>query len=133
LVAALAARQTPLDRAALLRSLREPVPVAARTSSGSLEPVRHVSLDERWQAASGDLTEARSGNSDAGATARSGQTVPVPDVRALPPRVAVRRLHALGLRVTWDRDGPIVGTNPGSGARLMPGDTVHLRVGGSRR
>jgi cell division protein FtsI (penicillin-binding protein 3) len=131
--AALAARQTPLDRAALLRSLREPVPVAAHTSSGSLEPVRHVSLDERWQAASGDLTEARSGNSDAGATARSGQTVPVPDVRALPPRVAVRRLHALGLRVTWDRDGPIVGTNPGSGARLMPGDTVHLRVGGSRR
>lgn len=128
--AALAARQTPLDRAALLRALRAPTPTVAATPGGELAaPVRTASLDERWAAAAGPAE----GDASTGAPSASGQPVPVPDVRGLPPRVAVRRLHALGLRVAWDREGPIVGTTPSAGTRLEPGDTVRLRVGGAIR
>jgi cell division protein FtsI (penicillin-binding protein 3) len=132
--AALAARQTPLDRGALLRALRAPVPLAAARPAiaGDVQaPIRHASLEERWAAADQPLEVGRPSISDA--EGRAGQAVPVPDVRGLPPRVAVRRLHALGLRVAWEREGPIVGTTPAAGTRLVPGDTIRLRVGSARR
>jgi len=51
-------------------------------------------------------------------------------VSGLPSRVAVRRLHALGLRVARVGVGDILGTLPVAGTRLLPGDTVSLRVRG---
>ena len=136
--AALAARQTPLDRRALLRALRAPEPApepsvpADRAGVDVVAPVRVASLDERWAAAAGTPDAEPAPSSTASASIAAGP-VPVPEVRGLPPLVAVRRLHALGLRVAWDRDGPIVGTVPSAGTRLEPGDTVRLRVGSARR
>lgn len=154
--AALAARQTPLDRSALLRALRAPpqatpvapTPGARRVHAGA---VRFASLEERWAAAEAPIMVARTASGAAGARRESaaargdseasgendahvpGRSVTVPDVRGLPPRVAVRRLHALGLRVAWNRDGPVEGTSPGAGSRVATGDTVQLSTGGSRR
>jgi len=50
----------------------------------------------------------------------------VPDVSGLPPRLAVRRLHALGFHVLLDTNGSVVGTDPPARTPLSPGDTVRL-------
>ena len=114
--AALAARATPLDRSALLRSARAdayvmpnraPARFAARTEELPL-PERI----ERRDPAAG---------------------VTLPDVEGLPSRVAVRRLHALGLRVSPTGMGDVVGTQPPAGARVLPGDTVRLHMRSSDR
>jgi hypothetical protein len=55
-------------------------------------------------------------------------SVPVPDVSGLAPRVAVRRLHAAGLRVVWDGGAEVVGSFPDAGTRAQPGDTVRLQT-----
>ncbi len=52
----------------------------------------------------------------------------VPDVSGLSPRLAVRRLHALGFRVRWTLSGPVVGTDPPAHTPLSPGDTVRILV-----
>jgi cell division protein FtsI (penicillin-binding protein 3) len=113
--AVLAARVTPLDRTKLLHAPR-PGPVAATA------PFRF---------AANNLTAPRSemAEADPGAPpTRVGSTVRVPKVAGLATRVAVRRLHALGLRVRQDGPGDVVGTRPGPGALLQPGDTVHLKT-----
>jgi len=52
----------------------------------------------------------------------------VPDVSGLSPRLAVRRLHALGFRVRLDATGQVVGTDPPPSTPLSPGDTVRILV-----
>jgi cell division protein FtsI (penicillin-binding protein 3) len=111
--AALAARATPLDRGALLRSTRtdEMVPATnlppARFAStpieSEVEPVPRATIDRT-------------------------ASVALPNVSGLPSRVAVRRLHALGLRVASLGVGTIVGTEPRAGERVQPGDTIRLRL-----
>jgi cell division protein FtsI (penicillin-binding protein 3) len=109
--AALAARATPLDRGALLRSARRSAPAAldpppARFASRTAEPeppMRREAVDPATR-------------------------VTLPSVVGLPSRVAVRRLHALGLRVASVGVGSIVGTVPGAGERVAPGDTIRLRL-----
>jgi len=114
--AALAARTTPLDRSALLRSTRrDPFPApnpaparfAARTSDAP--PPERI---ERRDPSTG---------------------VTLPDVVGLPSRVAVRRLHALGLRVAPSGIGEVAGTRPAAGARVLPGDTVRLHMRASEQ
>ena len=56
-------------------------------------------------------------------------SVALPNVSGLPSRVAVRRLHALGLRVSSLGVGTIVGSEPRAGDRVHPGDTIRLRLG----
>lgn len=113
--AALAARTTPLDRGALLRSTRRDdrdggVPAnvpPARFASRPAEPeapIRREAIDRAAR-------------------------VTLPNVTGLPSRVAVRRLHALGLRVSSVGVGNIAGTTPRAGERVLPGDTVRLRLG----
>jgi cell division protein FtsI (penicillin-binding protein 3) len=113
--AALAARTTPLDRGALLRSARTDdrdaaVPAnapPARFASAPTEPeapVRRETIDRATR-------------------------VTLPNVTGLPSRVAVRRLHALGLRVSSVGVGDIVGTVPRAGERVLQGDTIRLRLG----
>jgi cell division protein FtsI (penicillin-binding protein 3) len=112
--AALAARATPLDRGALLRSARreEVMPATnlppARFASSTMEPEPTPIV-----AAVIDRTAS----------------VSLPNVSGLPSRVAVRRLHALGLRVSSLGTGTIVGTEPRAGERVQPGDTIRLRLG----
>jgi cell division protein FtsI (penicillin-binding protein 3) len=113
--AALAARSTPLDRGALLRSTRrddrdDAVPAnvpPARFASRPAEPEAPVHREIIDRAA----------------------RVTLPNVAGLPSRVAVRRLHALGLRVSSVGVGDIVGTVPRAGERVLPGDTIRLRLG----
>ncbi len=116
--AALAARGTPLDREKLLRAARSgisrpaptPVTFAAQPFDPPVPPADDGGPDS---AEDGDATASR---------------VPVPDVSGLPTRTAVRRLHALGLRVAEEERGDVVGTFPPAGERVAPGDTVRLRV-----
>jgi len=59
--------------------------------------------------------------------------VTLPNLSGMTPRVAARRLHALGLRVAALGTGAIVGTRPAAGARVMPGDTIRLRLSAEDR
>jgi cell division protein FtsI (penicillin-binding protein 3) len=56
----------------------------------------------------------------------------VPDVSGLPPRLAVRRLHARGFRVILEASGPVARIDPSPGTSLSPGDTVRLVGRGAR-
>jgi cell division protein FtsI (penicillin-binding protein 3) len=117
--AALAARGTPLDRAELLKAARSelsrPVPTPVTFAAQPIDPPPPP------------YAEPSAGDGDGAARVAS---VPVPDVAGLPLRIAVRRLHALGLRVSERARGEIVGTFPPAGARVVPGDTVRLQVDG---
>jgi cell division protein FtsI (penicillin-binding protein 3) len=134
--AALATRQTPLDRRALLASTRR-----GETLARSEVPARIPSAGSAVRFASADLTPRTSpsrAEALAAALAHSVEepvverwsdgSVPVPDVEGLPPRVAVRRLHAAGLRVVWDGGALVVGSSPNAGVRALPGDTVRLET-----
>ncbi len=106
--AALAARATPLDRRALVK-VAQPNPVPAqsqetRFAARNLEPPVLTLMPDQ--------------NGSLG--------VSLPDVSGLPSRVAVRRLHALGLRVIPGGFDEIWSTYPPPGERVLPGDTIHL-------
>jgi cell division protein FtsI (penicillin-binding protein 3) len=137
---ALAARQTPLDRTALLKSLRQApaearalaAPSAARASvplrgSGAASDrstaLRFAGLGARPAA----LSEGAAPHPGSGALPAGGVTMP--DLTGLAPRTAVRRLHAMGFRVRWVGVGTVASTLPAAGARLEPGDTVVVRAG----
>ncbi|MBI4520137.1 MAG: PASTA domain-containing protein, partial [Gemmatimonadetes bacterium] len=118
LEAVLAARQGPLNRRALAAFNPPPEPRAesvlrfASRSIPSAEPaVSEPPVSVSRPRAAGDETG-----------------VPIPDVSGLPARIAVRRLHALGLRVAWPAAGTIVGTMPAAGEPARPGAIVRLQV-----
>lgn len=101
-------------------------------------PARFVSFpgDEAAEAeemvrGSGDAgsEDAASVRGSATSPVAAKEPVPVPDVSGLPMRVAIRRIHSLGLRVEWSQVGSARGIRPAPGSRLMPGDTVVI-VGG---
>jgi cell division protein FtsI (penicillin-binding protein 3) len=111
LEAVLAARRAPIDRSALASMARRP------DSSPSVPAVRFASRGVEPPAPPSETPADP-----------DGAAIPVPDVSGLTARAAVRRLHALGLRVSWTTDGTISGTHPVAGTRLAPGDTVRLRA-----
>jgi hypothetical protein len=133
--AALAARNTALDRGQLLRAsrteaavpARAPVRFAARSIDPS--PVQAVPFSEdAWMVAvtrAGEAAPTEDGF-------QPGLGVELPDMAGLPARTAIRRLHGLGLRVRIEGVGEIVGTVPGAGTRVLPGDTVSLSMEGRR-
>ncbi len=137
---ALAARQTPLDRAALVRSIRRaprlPAALAAmRGRKADADPIRFANLganlEESEDAPPPAPTPSPAFEPAAGSLAAAG--VSVPDVSGLPARTAVRRLHALGFRVRWQGSGAVTETVPAAGARIEPGDTVSVRAERSQR
>ncbi len=110
LEAVLAARQAPIDREALAsltrRQPRTTPPPGAQLASYSPSPIPPVRT-------------LRTPNSpETGAV--------VPDVSGLAPRLAARRLHALGFRVLLEGSGTVVGTDPVPGTPILPGDTVRI-------
>ena len=133
---ALAARQTPLDRSALMRSLRRSPRTPQPSVPGQLRstPTRFANLASRG----GTRPGPGSAELDAGARpatvdpvarqAPSEGRVSVPDITGLPARTAVRRLHALGFRVRWEGSGAAMSTVPATGSRLVPGDTIAVRA-----
>ncbi len=111
--AALAARATPLDRAALLKAERTQ-PLVTRDAA----PARFASRSDDPPVM--PVARAREVRDPTGVT--------LPDVAGLPSRVAVRRLHGLGLRVIPLGMGEIRSSVPPAGTRVLPGDTVRLRL-----
>lgn len=143
--AALAARATPLDRDRLLESaggrMAVTAPSAVRFAAQPIDPPAPpaLALGDAAVPAAGFAAEAEV----FGATGEEGTPadapivaddmgpaagIPVPEIAGLPARIAIRRLHGLGFRVRQEGSGPIEGTFPSAGTRLLPGDTVVLRV-----
>ena len=124
--AALAARATPLDRAALLAS------APTRPRAVDLASARFASTPLDPPAPPVDMLVGDDAELDPIAPISSG-VVPVPVVEGLSARTAARRLHALGLRVMLPGSGEISGSIPTSGTRVLPGDTIRLlaRAGSS--
>jgi membrane peptidoglycan carboxypeptidase len=130
--AALAARQTTLDRRALLGSVRNehravlPPPSTApaqasavRFASSNLTPPPSTSA-RRAQPIAAAAADAET------STPLADGEVRIPDVTGLSPRLAARKLHAAGLRVAWDGGSNVVGSRPTAGARATRGVTVRL-------
>jgi hypothetical protein len=118
--AALAASATHLDRGALLESLRDLPTVRLSPAAAATFAAQHIDppvppLETLRGASGGSATGGLS----------------LPDVSGLPARVAVRRLHALGLRVGRVGDGDVFGSEPRPGTRVLPGDTIRLRYRGT--
>ena len=127
--AILAARETPIDRRALVRVARaQELAVTPRKGNGG-----EVPLVARF-------AELRLGENP-GSTATQGSNVSawresvlpqdrtvvrVPDVLGLPVRAAARRIHQAGLRVEWDGSGVARQMVPPAGSILTPGDTVRV-------
>ena len=136
--AALARWETPLDRRALVESARRAegstsaLPFGTR-AGGAAAGVRFaaadlspVALPVETVAGALEGFEPAAIDVDPVVEPRPDGSIPIPDVQGLAPRVAVRRLHAAGLRVAWDGGGTVVGSTPRAGSRAMPGDTIRL-------
>lgn len=113
LEAVLAARQAPIDREALAsltrRQPRTSPSSGAQFASSTPTPPPPV------------RTPRTLNPPETGAA--------IPDVSGLPPRLAVRRLHAHGFRVILEASGPVLGIEPPPGTPLSPGDTVRIVTG----
>ena len=109
----LSARQSPIDRGALARVQRraEPPPPSAplvRFAVATAEPEAGV-----WPRAEDPVAD----RTDA-------MTIPVLDGASV--RVAVRRLHKMGLRVLLEGAGTVRATEPRAGYAVAAGDTVRV-------
>ncbi len=120
----LSARQAPIDRSALARAQRGPrAPAAAEPlirfavaiEQGAIEQSAPEYSDElrAWSAASAAETARR-------------QDMIVPDLEGASVRVALRRLHKLGLRVRLEGGGTVAATIPEFGAAISTGDTIRV-------
>lgn len=122
----LAAQQTPLDRNALARVARAQALPATLFRFASLRSGEVAAPVGRFDRGVGN-EEDRWPDMPDGSTG-----IIVPDVTGLPARAAARRMHELGLRVSWEGSGPVTLTLPEAGSRLAPGDTVRLASTGRR-
>ena len=120
--AALAASGKHIDRTRLVQSGK--VAASLATSSPS---VAFVNQELDFPTERLDEPEMPVGMGLAsGGTASEG--ISVPRLAGVPSRIAVRRLHALGLRVSGPLGGEILGTDPGPGMQMVRGDTVAVIV-----
>jgi cell division protein FtsI (penicillin-binding protein 3) len=111
--AVLAARKPPLDRRALASIAR------AQRPQGPT-PTTLFALVERDPPVPAVV----------GASGSRGEAeLIIPDLRGLSPRVAARRLHAMGLAVAWEGAGEIRSSWPAPGELALPGDTIRLVSG----
>lgn len=102
-------RRMPLDREALVLAWR-PSPVEPQTAS----VVHFASSTPEVLALPDDAPPSRA----------EGMTVP--DLDGEPIRVALRRLHKMGLRVRLEGGGSVRATFPAAGAGIAAGDTVRV-------
>ena len=120
--AALAASATHIDRTRLVESGRVYVPPPPTGTSA-------VFANKELEVPAKGLSEPEM---PVGMGLASGRVISegisVPRLAGVPSRIAVRRLHALGLRVSGPLGGEILGTEPGPGMQMVRGDTVALIV-----
>lgn len=115
----LSARQSPIDRAALARARR------GRRGPPPAEPLVRFAV-----ATEPNAPEERRGTSAwpgtlQPSTARD-RRMTVPDLEGASLRVALRRLHKMGLRVRLEGGGTVASTVPGTGAAISAGDTIRV-------
>jgi cell division protein FtsI (penicillin-binding protein 3) len=122
LEAILAMRRPPIDRKALAEIAQ--ASMEAALSAEDL-PVRTASLNLGDPQVGAGTSAGASGDRPG----LRGGPFALPDLEGIPVRAAVRRLHSLGVRVSWDGGGPVLGTSPRAGDPVTPGDTIHLVVG----
>lgn len=108
----LSARQSPFDRRALAREQRHYIPPPPTTPLVRFA----VATGERTRGAESELARA----------AARAEAMSMPMLADASLRVAVRRLHKMGLRVRLEGSGAVVETVPSPGARVRPGDTVRV-------
>ena len=121
LEAILAASRAPIDRTALAAA-REAARSEVRTQARG--PFQFAASNP----APSDAWKSLPVVAPAPPVHRATGGVRLPDLSGLSARVAVRRLHAYGLRVDWSGGEQVVGTVPGPGQVALPGDTVLLRT-----
>ena len=120
LEALLSARQSPIDRRALARSQRESLspphagpPVRFAVATDPLEP-------ETWAPGAGEAGASER----AEALPEAARAMSVPDLEGASLRVALRRLHKMGVRVRLEGSGTVTETRPGVGMPVAAGDTI---------
>ena len=122
--AVLAARHSPLDRNALAAIAR------AREAARLMEnPTPEGPMGVQPLFASLPALSESPSTGDGEALEGAGEAIVLPDLRGLPARTAIRRLHALGLSVEWEGAGEIIGSDPAAGALVQPGGSVTVRTG----
>jgi len=111
----LSARQSTIDRDALALAARHAAP-----------PPRATPI-VRFARATSDVTvTSRRAGAVPSRTAARTQPMIVPVLQGASIRVALRRLHKLGLRVRLDGGGVVHETVPAAGDRVAVGDTVRV-------
>jgi cell division protein FtsI (penicillin-binding protein 3) len=143
LEAALASRNSPLNRAAMARPSRLVV-TPQRSADGipavDPAPPKVVVLREQgaaaapWAGLAGPVApqSALVDVALASATAAGHGTLTVPDVAGLPMRDGVRRLHAAGFRLRAEGNGRIRRTIPAAGADASSGTVIRVIGAGTR-
>lgn len=127
LEAALAAHHTPLDKRAVA-SGASPLP-EARTPPAL--PQRRADV-ARVSAARGPFVLALTASASASSDGSDAVPTPVPDVRGMPLRDAVRALHSAGLRVQVEGSGAVASTWPAASASVTSGSLVRVLAGGTQ-
>ena len=110
----LSARQAPIDRRALALAARYTLPSAPTEPLVRFAAAIDDEPADTWLAAS----------ALASGGANTHMTVPVLEGASI--RVALRRLHKLGLRVELEGGGVVRATVPGAGAEIAAGDTIRV-------
>ncbi|MDE2795423.1 MAG: penicillin-binding transpeptidase domain-containing protein [Gemmatimonadota bacterium] len=111
----LAARQAPIDRGALALAARHVPPPSSPAPLVRFAAAIGDAPPDPWPAAADP--QSRGAGS-------ARMTVPLLEGASI--RVALRRLHKLGLRVRLEGGGVVRATVPGAGAGIVPGDTVRV-------
>ncbi|HEX6694827.1 MAG TPA: penicillin-binding transpeptidase domain-containing protein [Longimicrobiales bacterium] len=122
LEAALAARNTPIDR----------TPIAQRPpelpSTGAIRLASSVTFAPRRQSERPGATAVVK-LSDRKAAPADSTALAVPETKGLALRDAARTLHAAGFRVSIEGTGDVLSTTPSAGELLGRGRVVHVRAG----
>lgn len=132
----LSARQSPIDRRALARVQRHYIPpppttplvrfaVAAVDGGAGASPFRMAASASGGSGPATRYAVAEGGVRAAEVAPPPSMTVPRLDGASM--RVAVRRLHKMGLRVRLEGSGVVAEVVPGAGAAVLAGDTVRVR------
>ncbi len=115
----LSARQSPIDRAALARVRR------GRRGPPSAEPLVRFAVATE-QDATEERREMRAWSATLRPSPARDREMIVPDLEGASLRVALRRLHKMGLRVRLEGGGTVASTVPGTGAAISAGDTIRV-------
>ena len=132
--AVLAARETPIDRRALVAVARAQALEVSPREGGTREAHTVTRFADLRIAGTPGWSTTQEQNMEAlpestrseDATSEDGTTVTVPNVLGLSARAAARRIHQAGLRVEWGGSGVVLRMVPPAGSILAAGDTVRV-------